>query len=73
MCNIIHGIPVLADSTLSREKINKLVSDLVQTWKWEGRQLGKIELINDGKMIHVYSYEKPSIKFVPLRNNTNEE
>ncbi|MDF2904658.1 MAG: hypothetical protein K0S25_2296 [Bacillus sp. (in: firmicutes)] len=41
MCNIIHGIPVLADSTLSREKINKLVSDLVQTWKWEGRQLGK--------------------------------
>lgn len=73
MCNIIHGIPVAADSTLSRKEINKLVSDIIQTWTWEGRQLGKIELSSDGQLIHIRSYEKPLIKLVPLRNYTNRE
>jgi hypothetical protein len=65
MCTIIHGIPVVADPALSWEKINKIVAELVQTWAWEGRQLGKIELISDGQLVHVYSYEKPSIQFFP--------
>ena len=73
MYTVIHGIPVVADPALPREKINELVSDLIQTWAWEGRQLGKIELINDGQLILVCSYEKPSIKLVPLKNNKSEE
>ena len=73
MCSIIHGIPVAADPALPREKINELVSDLIQTWAWEGRELGRIELIRTGQLINVYSYEKPSIKFVPLKNNKSEE
>jgi hypothetical protein len=63
MCTIIHGIPVVVDPALSWEKINEIVAELVQTWAWEGRQLGKIELISDGQLVQVYSYEKPSIQF----------
>ena len=73
MCTIIHGIPVVADPVLSRKEINKLVSDIIQTWAWEGRQLGKIELISDGQLIHICSYEKPLIKLVPLRSNISRE
>lgn len=65
MCTIIHGIPVMADPALSVEKINRIVAELVQTWTWEGKQLGKIELICDGQLVHVYSYEKPSIRSFP--------
>ena len=73
MCTIIHGIPVVADPTLSREEINRIVYELVQTWAWDGRQLGKIELIRNGQLIHICSYEKPSIKLVPLKNSKSEE
>lgn len=68
MCAIIQGIPVVADSSLPREKVKQLVYDLIQTWKWEGKELGKIELIGDGQLIHVISYEKPVVKTVPLTN-----
>lgn len=73
LCTIIHGIPVVADPALSREEINRIVYELVQTWAWDGRQLGKIELIRDGQLIHICSYEKPSIKLVPLKNSKSEE
>jgi hypothetical protein len=63
MCTIIHGIPVVIDPALSWEKINEIVAELVQVWAWEGKQLGKIELISDGQLVQVYSYEKPSIQF----------
>lgn len=69
---IIHGIPVLADPALPREEISELICDLIQTWAWEGRQLGKVELLTDGQLIHVSSYEKPSIQYVPLKNNKSE-
>jgi len=65
MCTIIHGIPVVADPTLSQEKINIIVAEVIQSWIWEGRQLGKIELLCDGKSVQVCSYEKPSIHFFP--------
>jgi hypothetical protein len=62
---IIDGIPVVADPALPREKINKLVTEVTQSWSWEGRQLGRIELISDGQLIHVCSYEKPSVQIFP--------
>ncbi len=58
---VIHGIPVEADPALSREKVNALVLDVIQSWGWEGRELGKIELISSATLIHVCAYEKPSI------------
>ncbi len=61
----IQGIPVETDPSLSREQINKLVCEVVQSWTWEGRQLGRIELIRDGHLVHVCSYEQPSIQIVP--------
>lgn len=69
---VIHGIPVMADPALPKEEINELISDLIQTWAWEGRQPGKVELVSDGQLIHVCSYEKPSIWSVPLKSNKNE-
>lgn len=62
MCTIIHGIPVVADPTLSQKKTNRIVAEVIRSWNWEGRQIGKIELICDGKWVHVCSYEKPSIQ-----------
>jgi hypothetical protein len=62
---IIHGIPIVADPALPWEKINKLVAEVIQSWVWEGRQIGRIELISDGQLIHVCSYEKPSVQIFP--------
>jgi len=60
----IQGIAVAADASLSCHQINKFVGEVVQSWAWEGRQLGRIELIRDGQRIHVCSYEQPSIQVV---------
>lgn len=73
MPTIIYGVPVLADTALSWEQTNKIVTDLVQLWAWEGRQLGKIELICDKQWVHVCTYEKPSIRLIPLENKKSEE
>lgn len=69
MEQIIHGVPVVADPALSTEEIDTLVSELVQESAWEGRQLGKIELISNGNLVHICSYEKPSTKIVWLQNH----
>lgn len=68
MCTIIQGIPVMVDPTLSWEEINKIVTEIIEDWAWEGRNLGKIELLSDGQLVHICSYEKPSVKLVPLKN-----
>jgi len=68
MCTIIQGIPVMVDPTLSWEEINKIVTEIIEDWAWEGRNLGKIELLSDGQFVHICSYEKPSVKLVPLKN-----
>lgn len=63
---IVFGIPVTTDLTL--EETRRIVRDLVQDWAWEGRQLGKVELIRDGQLIHVCSYEKPTVTAISLNN-----
>lgn len=68
----ICGIPVQATSSLSRKKINKLVCDVIRSWNWEGRQLGRIDLIRDGQWVHVYSYEQPTIHIVPADITTKD-
>ena len=73
MCNtIIHGIPVESDPSLSTEEINKLVCEVIQSWTWEGRKLGKVEIIRDGQWMQVHSYEQPSIQLVPMRATLQE-
>ncbi|SDE13341.1 hypothetical protein [Sporomusa acidovorans] len=73
MSTMIHGVPITADPALTWEEINAIVAELVRTWTWEGRNLGKIELISDGQLVHVCSYEKPDIQFFPLRNKDTKE
>lgn len=63
----IAGIPVGADPSLSLEEIKQLVYDIVQAWAWEGRQLGKVELIRAGQWVHICSYEKPVTQLVPVK------
>ncbi|WP_371371051.1 hypothetical protein [Sporomusa aerivorans] len=64
----VSGIPVRADMSLSREEINKLVYEIIQDFAWEGRLLGRIELIRDKHRIHVCSYEPPITQLVPINN-----
>jgi hypothetical protein len=68
MHTIIHGVPVAADPALSWEEINRLVSELIRDRIWEGRQLRRVELLRDGQTIHIYSYDHPSITYVPVTN-----
>ncbi len=70
---IIQGVPVLADPALSPEAIRKIVMELIQSWAWEGRPLGKIELICDKTWIHIVTYEQPSNQVIPWKNCTDEE
>jgi hypothetical protein len=63
---IIQGIPVATDPSLLPEQINLIISELKQTWAWEGRQVGRVEIICAGQMIHIVSYEKPILQCIPL-------
>ncbi|MBP2627711.1 MAG: hypothetical protein H6Q68_2422 [Firmicutes bacterium] len=65
MNTIINGIPVTTDPALSQEETIRIVSKLIKDWSWEGKQLGKVELIRDGAWIHICSYEQPCIQIVP--------
>lgn len=69
----IQGIAVAADPSLSCQQINKLVGEVVQSWAWEGRQLGRIELIRDGQWVHVCSYEQPFIQVIPCEITKNRD
>ena len=60
----IQDIPVEADGTLSEAEIAALVGDAVLSWSWEGRCLGRIELVRQGDGVRVYTYEKPQMAFV---------
>jgi len=42
MLVFIHGIPLASDPSLSWEEVNNIVEELVHTWNWEGRKLGKL-------------------------------
>jgi hypothetical protein len=65
----IHGIPITSDPSLSWEEVSKIVEELVHTWNWEGRKLGKIELIRDGPWIRIYTYKTPLMQLVPAKNS----
>lgn len=69
---IIQGISVAADSSLSKEQINQLVSELKQTWTWEGRQIGRVEIICVGQMLHLLTYEKPTFQCIPLNHSEDK-
>jgi len=65
MDTIINGIPVTTDPALTPEETNRIVYKLIKDWVWEGKQLGKVELIREGKWIRICSYEQPSIQIIP--------
>jgi hypothetical protein len=66
MHTTIQGIPVMVDPSVSWKQINTIVAEIIQEWAWEGRNLEKIELLSDGQLLHICSYEKPSVKLIPL-------
>ncbi len=73
MCTIIvQGIPVAADCLLSQEQINQLVTEVKQTWTWEGRQVGRIEIIRAEEMIHLLAYEPPVFQRIPLKDTESK-
>ncbi len=64
MIKTICGIPVTVGAGLSPAETEKVVSDIARDWAWDGRQLGKVELISDGRFVHVCSYEKPVVTVI---------
>jgi hypothetical protein len=61
------GIPVDADAGISREETRRILCELAREWAWEGRQLGRVELISDGQFVQVCSYEKPVVTVIPRK------
>lgn len=61
MYRVIQTIPVVWDTSLSWEEIDNLAHEIIQTWAWEGRALGRIECLRDGQLIHIHAFEKPFI------------
>jgi hypothetical protein len=72
MYTIIQGVSVFADPALSKKMIQAIALDLIATWRWEGRSIGKIELICEKKWIHACIYEKACNKRIPWKNNHSE-
>lgn len=69
MTTLLPNIPITFGSDLSREEISKIAEELVETWNWEGRQLGRIDFIRDGPRIRVYLYPPPCLQLIPLKSN----
>ena len=65
MNTIIQGIAVTTDSALPQEETVRIVSKVIKEWDWNGKKLGKIELIRDGEWIRICSYAQPSIQILP--------
>ncbi|SDN02470.1 hypothetical protein SAMN04488502_110109 [Dendrosporobacter quercicolus] len=63
----IEGIPIRADPSLSPQEVRQTVYEILQDWTWEGRHLGKIELIRNGQWVHICSYEKPITQLIPAK------
>lgn len=64
MGRIIYGVQVNADHKLLEEEIQNIVLEEMRAWTWEGKKLGKVDLIVDGEYINIYSYENPLVKQV---------
>lgn len=62
----IQGIPVIVDPSIPWSKIKAIVTEVIQDWAWEGRNLERIELVSDGQLLHICTYERPSVKLIPL-------
>lgn len=65
MNTVIQGIAVTADLEMPHEETVRIVSNVIKEWDWDGKKLGKIELIRDGAWIRICSYEQPSIQILP--------
>lgn len=72
MYTSIQGVPVLADSALSKELIEEIALDLITAWRWEGRSIGKIEITCNENWIHACMYEIAGSKCIPWKNNDVE-
>lgn len=69
MYTVIQGIPVIADPLLSQEDISAFVSQYMRICEWEGRQIGKIELISDGQLIHVCTCDRESTSLISVKKS----
>lgn len=67
MLMFIHDIPIAFDPSLSWEEIREIAEELIHTWNWEGRKLGRIDFSRDGPWIRVYSYETPFLSLFPTK------
>lgn len=73
ICNLmIDSIPIVASSSLTNEKITMLFHEIIQSWDWDGKQLGRVEFIQEGHLIRACSYERPSISIIPLLDHIKE-
>lgn len=67
MLRFIHGIPATCDPLLSWDEIREIAEEVIHTWSWEGRKLGRIDFMRDSPWIRVYAYEAPCLTLVPSK------
>lgn len=64
---IIEGIPVASDTGMPKERLLQIVTDIKETWQWEGRQIGRLEIDRKDKeeAICIRIYGIPLVLQVP--------
>lgn len=58
---LIHGIQVVADSSLTQDEITTLVEEEIQLWKAQNKVLGSVELALEDDTIVVKAVERSPI------------
>lgn len=67
----IQGCSVFVDEVLPVQQVDSLVSSVMKSWKWDGRDIGKIEIYRKQNHIYVFSYQKPYMQKFSLNELTD--
>ena len=68
-----EDITVAADRRIARDTVVSLVADIRESWRWEGREVGRIELVQENdREIRVLTYERPVLHRLALVNGNTK-
>ncbi|HWR39571.1 MAG TPA: hypothetical protein VN611_08710 [Patescibacteria group bacterium] len=70
---IIEGIPVEADPQMSPKQLRQICRNIRRAWRWEGRSLGRMEIVRQEDAFFVRIYEAPVIRVYPSQNLEQKE
>ena len=62
---IIEGIPVESNVPLPPEQLLQICRDCTQSRSWEGRRIGRLEIVRQDDSFCVRIYDMPVLQYIP--------